>query len=201
MKPVSDNLPADSRQRIIDAAAEVFMEEGYRASVERIAAKAGVARQTLYNHFPSKDDLFGEVVRGYMASVLVLLDGDDGDVRESLLRFGASFRGRLMGDGCLAAFRTVVAEVPRFPALAGAFFDNGPARTVHCLAEFLASAMERGTLRKDHPLFAAEMLLGMLGGVERTRRLCGHPALSPESEAQRVIDIVDCFLRAFAPER
>ena len=53
-------VPASStcRERLILAASQALMEEGYRASVDRIAALAGVAKQTLYNHFTSKEELY-----------------------------------------------------------------------------------------------------------------------------------------------
>jgi AcrR family transcriptional regulator len=43
---------------IMDAAEEVFIEKGYHeASMDEIAARAGVAKGTLYQHFPGKEDL------------------------------------------------------------------------------------------------------------------------------------------------
>jgi len=61
--------------------------------------------------------------------------------------------------------------------------------------------MGEGHLRQDDPLFAAETLMGMLYGFEHTRRLfcVSGPAL--DAEQTKVTQIVDCFLRAFAPER
>lgn len=48
-----------SRQRLLDAAARVFSERGYEAaSVDEIAAEAGVSKGTLYWNFENKDDLF-----------------------------------------------------------------------------------------------------------------------------------------------
>jgi TetR/AcrR family transcriptional repressor of mexJK operon len=82
---------SDSRARLIQAAAEVFVEEGYQASVERIAGRAGVARQTLYNHFPCKADLFREVVSQATAALLITLDADRISLRERLLRFGGMY--------------------------------------------------------------------------------------------------------------
>lgn len=190
----------DNRQRLIQAAAEAFMEEGYRASIDRIAARAGVARQTVYNHFTSKDDLFSEVAHTAAGAILVSLDGDGGDLRERLLRFGTALRQRVIGDDGLAMFRTLSAEAPRFPALAQAFFDKGPGQAVRRLADFLVRAMNEGTLRRDEPLFAAEMLLSMLEGFDRTHRLFGAPSLPADQEQDRVARIVDCFLRAYAPE-
>jgi len=190
----------ESRQRLIRAAAEAFMEEGYRASIDRIAARAGVVRQTVYNHFASKDDLFSEVAHVAAGAILVSLDGDGGEIRERLLRFGEALRQQTIGDEGLAMFRTVSAEVPRFPALGQAFFDKGPGQTVRRLADFLARAMNEGTLRRDEPLFVAEMLFSMLAGFDRASRLFGAPLLPADQELDRVTRIVDCFLRAYAPE-
>src|SRR6266567_3988219 len=48
----------DSRQRILDTAAELFYREGVRGvGVDRIAAESGLAKMTLYYHFKSKDEL------------------------------------------------------------------------------------------------------------------------------------------------
>jgi len=196
----AEPITTEIRQRLIRAAAETFMEEGYRASIDRVAARAGVVRQTVYNHFASKDDLFSEVVHVAADAILVSLDGDGGDLRERLLRFGAALRQVAIGDEGLAMFRTLSAEVPRFPALAQAFFDKGPGQTVRRLADFLARAMNEGTLRRDEPLFAAEMLFSMLAGYDRASRLFGAPLLPAAEEQERVVRIVDCFLRAYAPE-
>ena len=48
----------DSRQRILDTAAQLFYREGVRGvGVDRIAAESGLAKMTLYYHFKSKDEL------------------------------------------------------------------------------------------------------------------------------------------------
>ena len=193
-----ESLSSDSRQRLIQAAKEAFMEEGYRASIDRIAARAGVARQTVYNHFASKDDLFSEVAHIAANAILVSLDGDGGDIRERLLRFGAALRQRVIGDEGLAMFRTLSAEAPRFPALAKAFLDKGQSQAVRRLAVFLGRAMDDGTLRRDDPRFAAEMLISMLEGFDRTRRLLGGASLPAAKEQDRVARIIDCFLQAYA---
>ena len=190
--------PHGPRERLLAAACEAFREEGYQVSIDRIAARAQVARQTLYNHFHSKEALFGEVVRHSIQSVLVTLDGD-GDVRATLLAFGDAYRTRLLSPEGLAIFRTMVAEAPRFPELAKQFFRQGPHTTRKRLAKYLAHAMEAGELRKDDPDFAAEMLTAALIDLDRLRGLINLQTdlLKPTKTAQ----VVDCFLRAFAPEK
>jgi TetR/AcrR family transcriptional regulator, mexJK operon transcriptional repressor len=192
-------MPAETRERLLEAATKAFMEEGYRASIDRIAARAGVAKQTFYNHFAGKDQLFGEVARRAAAPVLLSLEGGDGGVREHLLRFAAAIRGRLLGADGLAMFRALIGEVDRFPALVKSFLDHGLNQAVKRLAGYFRAAMAQGLLRKDDPVFAAEMFLSMLTGVERTRRLCGQAPLSPRDEARRTARIVDCFLGTYAP--
>ena len=48
----------DARQRLVETAERLFYAEGiHSVGIDRIIAEAGVAKMTLYNHFPSKDDL------------------------------------------------------------------------------------------------------------------------------------------------
>ena len=51
------------RETLLDTAERLFYEEGFHATgIDRVVAEAGVARMTLYNHFPSKDDLVRAVI-------------------------------------------------------------------------------------------------------------------------------------------
>lgn len=187
----------DTHQRLLEAACEAFREEGYQVSIDRIAARAKVARQTLYNHFPSKDALFAEVVRQAIASILVVLDGD-GDVRSTLLAFGDVYREKLLSPHGISIFRTMAAEAPRFPELAQQFFQQGPATTRKRLAQYLARAMQQGALRQDDPDLAAEMLTAMLLDFDRLRGL--FDANAELFRVNKTQQVVDCFLRAFAVE-
>jgi TetR/AcrR family transcriptional repressor of mexJK operon len=194
----ADHDQSDCRSRLIQAATEVFIEEGYRASIERVALRAGVARQTLYNHFPSKADLFGEVIKQATAALLVTLDGKAEGLRERLLRFGIAFRAKALSAEGLGFYRALIAATMRFPELAATFYRTGPAQTAARLRVVLQEAMDRGELRPGDSDFATITLLSMLVGAER-----GHYLLSgeppPEPDPARVADLIDCYLRAFAP--
>lgn len=101
----------DYRNRLIQAATEVFVEEGYGASVDRVAARAGVARQTLYNYFPHKSDLFSEIFRQSMAALLIVLDANYLTIRERLVHFGGIYRDRALSTASLRLYRALAAEV------------------------------------------------------------------------------------------
>lgn len=186
----------DARSRLLDAACAAFREDGYRVSIDRIATRAQVARQTLYNQFGSKDALFAEVVRRSIDSVLVTLDGD-ADLRSTLLAFGEAYRGKLLSPEGLAMFSTMSSEAPRFPELAAQFFREGPKTSRRRLAAYLARAMEAGTLRAGDADFAAEMLTAMLIDYDRLRGLFDTPPTLPDPA--KTARVVDCFLLAFSP--
>jgi AcrR family transcriptional regulator len=79
-----------ARQRILDAAAELFYREGINATgVERLAAKSSVSKRTLYQHFPSKTAVVEEYLRsieqGVADALLPEADAADQSPRERLL--------------------------------------------------------------------------------------------------------------------
>lgn len=189
-----------NRERVLRAATAAFLSDGYRSSVDRIAQRAGVAKQTVYSHFPSKDHLFEEVAREMAKRVLVELEphGEQrDDLRAALLRFAVAYRERVLSDEGIAMFRTLVAEIPRFRTLARAIYHGGPGETAARLADYLGRAMTAGRLRRDDPKFAAELLMSMLVGLDRIKRLYGVARF--EADARRAARIVDRFLAAYTP--
>jgi TetR/AcrR family transcriptional regulator, mexJK operon transcriptional repressor len=196
--PLRTALPAANRERVLRAATRSFLAQGYGSSVDYIAKRAGVAKQTVYHHFPSKDVLFKEVAQALVKGVLVELESGPQDLRSSLLRFALAYRKRVLAPQGIAMFRTLVPEVPRFKALARTMFSSTVGETVRRLAGVIAQAMDDGRLRRDDPQFAAEMLIAMLVGHDRMKRLFGFPQ-DGESEPRRAARIVDCFLKAFSP--
>lgn len=193
------NPESDCRRRLIEAAHEAFRRDGFRgASVDRIAAAAGVAKQTFYNHFPSKEALFEETIRIGVRDIVVELSDTPGTLRDRLIAFGQAFRRKLLSPEGLDWYRTAVADVPRLPELGTIVWRQGPQETLGRLADFLAEAMGRGELRQDDAWFAAEMLNGMLINLDRTRGLLvGN--FDPDADTERAARIVDCFLRAYRP--
>ncbi len=190
-------MTSDTRARILEAALNTFCEKGYGASVDDIARRAGVVKQTLYHHYGSKESLFREALTGLCHALLVDLEARSGSLRDDLLRFAESFQGQAMSEQGLALHRMLVAESPRFPELARAVFETWQLAGAE-LARLLREAMERGELRRDDPEFAADMLISLLTGTQRDMHLLGMPVECPR-QSGRMARIIDCFLKAYAP--
>jgi TetR/AcrR family transcriptional regulator, mexJK operon transcriptional repressor len=189
-------MATENRERVLRAATNSFLAHGYASSVDEIARRAGVAKQTVYSHFPSKDALFKAVANALAQSVLVELEG--GDLRASLLRFAVAYRSRALSAQGIATFRTLVPEVSRFKPIARSMYRNTMGAMVERIAQYLAAAMRDGRLRRDDPELAAEMFLSMLAGVDRVKRLfCIESGV--ETDERRATRIVDTFLRAYKP--
>jgi AcrR family transcriptional regulator len=194
------NMMMSNRERLLLAARELFLEQGYDASVDAIIVRAEVARQTFYNHFKSKECLFAEAIRSCFLEIIAPLNGHPDDLRESLKDFARIYRQRALSPEGIAAYRTLSGQAQRFPELVREVYELGAGQMVERLAEFLDKAMEQGHIRHADPVFAAELLIAMVLGQERSQRLFGVRR-APEDEALKVAAVVDGFLRMFAPEQ
>ena len=189
-------MPLEHRERVLRAATTSFLARGYASSVDDIARRAGVAKQTVYHHFASKDELFKAVAHDLTKRVLVELEAEPRDLRAALVRFALAYRERVLGVQGIATFRTVMPEIQRFRALARSMYAASAGEMVRQLAHYLGRAMDAGRLRRDDPQFAAELLLGMLVGHDRIKRLFGVLSRNG-SDTERSAQIIDCFLRAY----
>ena len=125
------------RRAILEAGTEVFLQNGYRgASMDEIAALAGVSKQTVYKHFSDKEALFTEIVIGAVDAVAgpvhdeVLRLEDSGDVEADLRGLARRLLGRVMQPRILRLRRLVIGEAGRFPDLGRTFYEQGPGRTI-----------------------------------------------------------------------
>src|SRR5919198_3317450 len=93
---------AAARERIVDAALTQLAEGGYAsASVVSVARRAGVATGSVYRHFPSKGDLFAEVLRRAAqreVDVLIELGHRTMPVRERLAAWVEAFVHRALAE-------------------------------------------------------------------------------------------------------
>ena len=85
-----------NRERLVEAARQVFGEQGYDASLDEVAKRAGVGAGTLYRHFPSRDALMDAIMQSWVDRVndstdKVLLH--EGSPRDLLLTWFETYVG------------------------------------------------------------------------------------------------------------
>ncbi len=191
-----------SKQEVIlEGARRVFLREGYRASMDLVAAEAGVSKQTVYHHFGSKEGLFRAII-GYSSEefLTVLVEREPGlrDPGETLRRLGIRFLALVLDPESLALHRMLVAEAPRFPDLAAELYRAGPEQAARRLAAYLEQQNRRGILVVPESVLSAEQFLGSLMGHVHLRALVGVAHPSP-AEVERIVEhAVRFFLRAHA---
>ena len=153
---------ARKRRAIIEAATTMFLRNGYAGtSMDEVAAKAAVSKQTVYKHFTDKQGLFTEIILStidegaepFFDEVGALEDTEDFD--RDLTELGRRLITIVMQPRLLQLLRLVTAEAGRFPELGHAFYDRGPGRTVAVLASLFQRLAANGLLRVDDPLIAA----------------------------------------------
>jgi TetR/AcrR family transcriptional regulator, mexJK operon transcriptional repressor len=164
----------ERRDSIVRIAEQVFLAEGYSAtSMAAIAAKVGGSKGTLYNYFPSKEQLFEAVIQdfcGRNAAVFSSLDFADGDIRAALTRFGGQVLRLMLSDDVIAMHRLIAAEAARFPEIGAAYYAAGMRRGKERLLARFGEAMDAGYIRRADPLVAAQHFFDLcLSGLHRHR--------------------------------
>ena len=196
------------RRAILAAATEVFLQHGYLgASMDEVAAKAGVSKQTVYKQFENKERLFTEIVLGTSDQ---LIDGlqqayaetleGAADAREALRALAYRLLQSLTADGVLQLRRLVIAEADRFPEVCGAWFTSGFEKSLEALGQALHRLSERGLLRElDDPTLAAYQFAGLVMYKPMNRAMFAGTRQRPKpGELEGLADrAVDVFLAAY----
>lgn len=195
--------PQRKRRQVVEAAARLFMAQGYGAtSMEAIAREAGVSKATLYAYFPGKDALFAAIVGAACAREAegrpCCPRADEADLAGALVSLGEGYLSFLYREEVLAIQRVVMAEGPRFPELGRAFYESGPRRMIDWLAGWFAALQERGALRAGDPELAAEQFLSLLRPTAFLRHMLRLPPAPDAAEVARIAAAAaDTFLRAW----
>jgi len=183
-----DPRVARTRAAVLGAAIELLAERGYSGfSVESVVERTGIAKTTLYRHWPTRDDL--------LAAAIAELDGagslpDSGSVRQDLQdllarRVQAARTPRW--ERCMPALVEAAAHHPELAAVIARLTGQVLAQ----IETVLGRGIERGELRHDlDPQLAASALIGPIV----FRRLLLHEAPT----LQRVSAVIDLLMQGIA---
>jgi len=146
------------QQQILESAAKLFLEKGYRStSMDAIAEEADVTKQTVYRYFPSKAELFKEVL-SFTSSMERQYEFGGGSVRDELQRYGESFVKEHFRPEKLGFYRIAVAESALDKELGDIFFKAAPEIRRKNLADYFCDVLISENPEKDAGIFSSMLL-------------------------------------------
>jgi len=183
------------RSKIIGVASSIFLEQGYDANVDLIAASAGLTKTTIYKYFKNKEDLFRASVAEMAMHVMPEIKlSDYPNFRDALFAFGKGFRDGVLSSELLAMYRLTIGDLCHFPEIQSNVFELGSDRVVAVLAKYIQEEINKGTIKKIDAKISAEHFISACLGLERTRRLMGLRRYSGAKEKAYLEQVVDMFV-------
>jgi len=195
------------RAAVLRAAEGAFLSARYDdVTMDDIADASHVSKQTVYAHFGTKERLLVELVTamtreaGDTVSADAVLPESPGDVAQMLTAVLSHQLAVVLSPRLLRLRRLVISEVPRFPALARAVYEQGPLRAGETLAGLLREMDVRGWVRVPDPVVAAEQLNWLVMGAPTNAAmyLGDDVAPAPQDQQAHVRAAVRTFLAAYA---
>ena len=162
-------LSQRKRSSIVKAAQRIFMQEGYnKAPMAQIAREADVSTATLYNHFPSKQALFGAVMRAIWTDLQLNINEErlaKLDVEAGLMKIGHRYAEFLTQKFMAPLFRVIIAEAENFPELGQELYEQGKKPYLDRIEAYFEAKTAEGVLAVDQPELATRQFLGMINDV------------------------------------
>jgi AcrR family transcriptional regulator len=156
----------DRRQQILEAATELFAQQGFNGTTTRqIAARAKINEAIIFRHFESKEDLYWAILdlksasRAFRDNLLKQLHGP-GDDREKFLAIAEGILRRRSEDPSLT--RLLLFSALENHKLSHKFFQTYTAEYYETLADYIREGIKAGKFRAVDPVIAARGFLGMV---------------------------------------
>jgi len=153
------------RESIVEAALELFLDRGYGSvSMDEIACKANVSKRTVYNHFASKEELFGEIVKLMWSSFEQpsLLLGESTDAKKILTDYTLNILEMFRSERFTKMIRLVMGESGRFPELNRLHSEQGVKTVLGVIEDFFENLNSAGIIKSDDVPLAAQQYVGMV---------------------------------------
>lgn len=155
------------RQQILEAAVNLFTEQGFAAtSMEAIAKSADVSKQTVYSHFGNKDDLFSASIEQKCESlhILDLSMHDLSDPQIILLKLAQRFTEVITSKQACAVHKICAFESNAYPQVSDIFYQAGPLRITNEVTSLMEKLHQHKILHVENPKHAALQFLNMMKG-------------------------------------
>jgi AcrR family transcriptional regulator len=187
-------------QELLDAALELFVEKGFAATrSEEVAARAGVAKGTLYLYYPSKEDLLKAVVRANLSALIAegatIAGSFEGTTQDLLVLLMQTWWDRVGNTPASGIFKIILTEMGNFPDFARFYVQEVIEPGQELFTRVIQRGIASGELRPVNVFETVHVLifpmlmmclhrhsLGACAGVE--------PMLDPQSFIQTHVDVL-----------
>lgn len=198
---VPQRLTERKREAILQAAIAEFRSSGFEVtSMDRIAATAGVSKRTVYNHFPSKEALFAEILNRLWNSITAEQDmpySPQTLLREQLQTLLQAKLHLLADENFLDLARIAIAATIHSPERAQDMVSRMGQRE-EGLTAWIRQAQADGRLKPVEPAFAAQQMHGLLKTFAFWPQVSmGQPSLTQEEQTQVIESALDMFLSRY----
>ena len=156
-KPPSNRAEraAERRGAIIEAAMDEFIARGFAATrLDDVARRAGVAKGTIYLHFKDKESMFEELIRTAIVPMITRLWGTPpqpgASVRDMVEGFAKTFIEEVATTRRGDLVRLIVAEGPRFPAVADFYYREVVSRGLAGMRALIELGIARGEIKQKN---------------------------------------------------
>ena len=189
------------REAIIQAAIAEFRAHGFEiTSMDKIAATAGVSKRTVYNHFPSKEELFAEILNQLWARIIAepSVSYDREQPLHEQLRLMLREKVQMMADeNFLTLARVAIAATIHSPERAQNMIERMGERE-EGLTVWIRAAQADGRLKPVDPEFAAHQVQGLLKAFAFWPQISlGRAALDPDAQNAVAESALEMFLALY----
>jgi TetR/AcrR family transcriptional repressor of mexJK operon len=201
-----ESRSARKRRAIMEAATTLFLRTGYQGtSMDDIARLAAVSKQTVYKNFADKERLFSDIVLGVTGRVDQFIQlatatlEDTDDLEKDMRRLARRYITSVMQPQVLQLRRLVIGESGRFPELGRTYYERAQERVLAALASSLRHLGDRGLLRVDDPMLAAQHFAFLILSIPLDRAMFrGDGETHTAADLERFADAgVRVFLAAY----
>ncbi|GCE21581.1 TetR/AcrR family transcriptional regulator [Dictyobacter kobayashii] len=196
------------REQILTGARHVFLREGFAAtSTDELAREARVSKRTLYAYYPSKEELFADVLRELTIEhpqlrMLDFVQRIEPHSAEELHRALAELAKRIVSvmlrPEYLALLRMIIADSHRIPQLTDIFRATIPERGFKEVNAMLQRAQENGIVVRGDREVMTRSFIGPLLTYALMDGLFRPEGQSQPPTNEKIEEIVDLYMKAIS---
>jgi len=182
---------AEQKQHaIVNAAAALFLQQGYGVtSMDQIAKKAGVTKQTVYRYYASKNELFAAVMQRVQTAESEPYSFGSGTIDEELTGFASYILSFHLQEQALGLYRIMLTEAAQENLLT-TFKNQGPQHVLKPLIEYLSQQTQL-----DDPVFSAQMFATMILAPRNQMLMSKKNKMKKPAQKEHVQKVTALFMK------